>query len=318
MDIGEKTDCTFIESTKIAKHPILIEFERVCEPYIFDPKYVFKSTEDSLIVLEKLPSTLTNQMRTLTENGDPNYAKYRANELKVIVIFDRYNPSETKEKTNSIFKKTFAYESGKIVKALSYGEKELNEKYFEDEGNNERVCTFGIHYYKTIEAAFYHQIDVSHLNGYVFVRNGDGVIIKRKEYIEGKIQEIRYSNGNLECKYNYVDGKKNGQVEAFYEDGSIKARFSFIDDKKNGICEDFHNNGTLKRKYNYVDDKMSGDHILFFENGRKRSECQYIDGKKNGVETKWRNIINLGYSEARGDDIVWSKHNYVDGVLDGK
>ena len=63
---------------------MITDLVATCIHYVDDPKYVFKSCGNYVVVLEKLPDTITNELRT---TYDPRYSKYRANKLKTVLIF---------------------------------------------------------------------------------------------------------------------------------------------------------------------------------------------------------------------------------------
>src|SRR5579872_3991989 len=101
----------------------------VLKDYI-NSKYVFKKcvnmydTDKSrkwLVILEKLEDTKTNEDRKNVI--DKNFAKFRANKLKVIAIFNINNPYEKPAKKailNEYSSNQTLYEVGEIVYADSY------------------------------------------------------------------------------------------------------------------------------------------------------------------------------------------------------
>lgn len=116
--------------------------------------FLFKSCERNwIVVLEKLPDTKTNESRHVF---DERYAKYRANKLKVVLIFNKHSPKETKSEIyNSVFeKKKLLYKSGEIVEADSF------DTFFDN------VVTNGIHYFKTLEPAFHQESKSGYLQWY--------------------------------------------------------------------------------------------------------------------------------------------------------
>jgi hypothetical protein len=72
------------------------------------------------------------------------YSQYRANKLRVTLIFNKFDPFDIVEYIyNTNYHKSIKYEINKIVEEDDYN-MDLNKIY-----------TSGIHYFKTIEAAFY-------------------------------------------------------------------------------------------------------------------------------------------------------------------
>ena len=113
--------------------------------YVNNTIYVYKKCKDDLIViLEKLSYSRTNEERAVF---NPNYAKYRADELKVVYIFN-INDLSKHNISISMYDLNFTYIIGKIVYA-SYDTQSF-------------VCSTGIHYFKTIDAAYYYNLDIEY------------------------------------------------------------------------------------------------------------------------------------------------------------
>src|SRR5947209_6978019 len=114
-----------------------------------DDECVFKSCEYKwIVVLNMLPDTLTNENRRGIINK--HYAKFRANKLKVILIFNKLNPTEMvlKIRSSNYPMKTIEYIVGEVIFVEDY-DKDIN-----------RICASGIHYFRDIECAFY--VDFEH------------------------------------------------------------------------------------------------------------------------------------------------------------
>jgi hypothetical protein len=116
--------------------------------------YVFKLCENdsvkTIVILQKLKNTKTNESRK--DIIDAKYAKFRADKLLVVLIFDINNPDIEYESTMN-FTKLFChplivtlYEKGNIINPDDF------------DVDLEKVCATGIHYFKTIDAAFYYRI----------------------------------------------------------------------------------------------------------------------------------------------------------------
>ncbi len=116
------------------------------ETYINDPKYVYKSCQEEwIVILQKLDDTKTNEARAGTRINDIKYAKCRANKLVVVLIFNKFDCEKTTQTiTNSVYNPgAIEYNVNSIVIPNIYDE------YIHT------VCTNGIHYYLSIEPAFY-------------------------------------------------------------------------------------------------------------------------------------------------------------------
>ena len=174
---------------------------------------------------EKCIDTLTNEERHFEDYGMKEHAKYRANKLKVVDIFNRYDPSKKYETTCSIYKSTFCYKVGEIVEETRFNI------------DLEIVCTHGIHYFKTLEAAFYYQINVRMFDGLVIVRDDSGYIVK---------------------ELNYVDGRRNGLQKEFYDGVKLKRIFTMVTGIPHGLCNDYWYNGEIRQQCNYFYGKIHG------------------------------------------------------------
>ena len=239
------------------RNPTLAEFEKICGSYIGDSNVVFKSTKDAIVVLEKTHITKTNEGRSLGKFGDSRYAKYRANELKVINIFDRYNPSIKKEKTVSSLRTSFGYKVGTIVKEHEYND------------DIEKVCTYGIHYFKTLEAAFYYRIGrYNSVNGVVIKRNSDGK----------KIEQYFLCGEGIDGVCTRWSGSSN--------DDYVAAECHYKNDNLDGLYRKWNKNGGLIFHCNYVDDEIHGECQKWYDNGRLKKKSIYEHGKCGSSE-KW-------------------------------
>ena len=101
---------------------------------------VYKACENSVITLELLSDSRTNEERYVV---NPAYAKFRTNKAKVLLIA---NPEtgEEMDQDRSHYDSEFIYNAGKTI-----------ETDFDSDFDNDinSVCGKGIHYYKTVEGA---------------------------------------------------------------------------------------------------------------------------------------------------------------------
>ena len=81
--------------------------------YLTDPMYVFKKIGKKWnYVMKKLPDTGDNELRYGIKN--PQYAKFRANKLQVILILDMLDPYHTIQTLKHNFGSKYAiYQVGK-------------------------------------------------------------------------------------------------------------------------------------------------------------------------------------------------------------
>ena len=102
-----------------------------------DTGKIYKACRDSIVTMEFLPDSVNNESRTGVY--DSRYAKFRTDKVKVIDIVDPVSKVRLIDAV-SLSDESFVYTVGEVV-ATNY-----------DEHIN-KVCTSGIHYFKTFEAA---------------------------------------------------------------------------------------------------------------------------------------------------------------------
>ena len=64
--------------------------------------------------------------------------------------------------------------------------------------------------------------------------------------------EYYFSNGNLEWKGNYVNGKRHGYWEDYFDNGKLYSKGNYLNGKADGYWEYYYFNGNLRRKVNYI------------------------------------------------------------------
>lgn len=159
--------------------------------------YVYKlccdvSTDDQtdkwLVIMKKLPDTKTNEAR----NGivDEKYAKFRANKLMVIHIIDMNNPDLSEINPKKYVVNEFMYWNdgfGRVIdKKMRYDVGQIVEPDCYDE-HIDAVCTNGIHYYKSIVAAFYQKSIPEKYTGTVLKWHSNGSFYDRFTYVNGNL-----------------------------------------------------------------------------------------------------------------------------------
>lgn len=208
-----------------------------------EPNIVWKSCGNYIVTLQKLPDSITNESRksiavSLT-------AKYRADKLKVIKIENKDYPEETLESIENTFhkSKTVIYIVGEIVSVDDF------------DTDLEKVCTTGIHYFKSKEVAFYWDRDTPE----------NGKLIGWHE------------NGNKKSEVTYVAGKRDGKWIDWYDNGKKLAERKYVSGKPDGKWISWHENGKKSAEKTYVAGKLDG--ISWHEDGHRRSEVTYVAGK---------------------------------------
>lgn len=156
---------------------------KICEDYIRSETYVYKmcynfsdkydSKQKWLVVFEKLKETKTNEKRKGV--FDRVCAKFRADTLKVVDIIDIYNPSASVEYITHRYNfNEIKYQINRTVTADNYNEK------------IDKICTGGIHYFKTLITAFYYRFMPTDYTGMWIEWDDNGKKVSECEYTNGE------------------------------------------------------------------------------------------------------------------------------------
>lgn len=318
------------------------EVLKKCEPYVNDCSYVYKlcthteresSNIEWFVILQKIPDeTKTNEERKNVV--DKSYAKFRANKLKVIDIFNVNDPSVSRTHVVNCFTKELVYKIGEVVIPDSYDE------------NIDNICSGGIHYFKTpLAACFYRSAPENYTGIWMdfydngqkqssgMLKNGkqDGLWVSWHENGKKKTEGNYYkdektgswtlwnSNGFKTTQREYEDGIIINEYEWIYDtysNGNLMKEGIIIDSKKEGHWIQWYKNGVIMSEGDYVNGKKTGHWVEFYDNKRKKSEGAYYNEKKIGWWTFWYNNgqkITEG-SYVNGQRIgEWTKL-YVNGV----
>lgn len=98
-----------------------------------------------------------------------------------------------------------------------------------------------------------------------------------------------FDNGNLECHYQWKNGKRDGISKRLYKSGNIMYDYIMKDGKDVGPTIHYYENGQPK----HISDDLLGWNLAFYENGKTKSFTQHIsDSVKCGgtagfEETAW-------------------------------
>jgi len=291
-----------INMNKLTNSQLLIDAIRQKYPDNIG-QYFFKSCgKEWIVVMEKVGDSITNRSRLPFNNPNIQFAKYRANKLMVVDIIYKFNLNQTiNEIYNSCYKNhIIKYIKGNIVTSDSF-----------DKNTNE-VCSNGIHFYETIDCAFYFELmrvengkwtewyddgqkkeEGEYLNG---KENGkwtywydNGQKRKETEYINGKQNgkwTFWYQNGEKYSEGEYVNGEENCKWTIWYKNGQKKKEGEYVNGEKNGKWTIWHENGQIEEG-EYLNGEKHGKWISWYNNGQKCSEGEYLNGEQNGNWTYW-------------------------------
>lgn len=243
--------------TEIKEIDMLDYIKRTYEICIVDQNCVYKMCNDFwFIILKKITKdqdddiTITNETRKMVAN--PMYAKFRASKLDVLYIIDIRN-GITVESISNTFINTFSNTCNKFndnIPITYIAGQRVTPNLFDL--NLDVICSNGIHYLKSPDAAFYHR---------QMPKNYTGPWMRW------------YNNGNKHFVEFYTNGLRNGIATHWYEETSNKQQQgNYVDDKKNGLWIQWYSNGIKKSEGNYVDDKKNGLWIQWYTDGIKEFE----------------------------------------------
>uniref|UniRef100_A0A6C0ECH9 Uncharacterized protein n=1 Tax=viral metagenome TaxID=1070528 RepID=A0A6C0ECH9_9ZZZZ len=167
----------------------LEQLRKLFEEYENDESIVYKKCKDSIVALKKLKDTITNESRKGIYN--PLFAKFRADKLKVIKIVDIVTLESLKCVNNYIYDKSIEYKLNKIVEEPDFDK------------NLDRICAKGIHYFKTLDPAYYFSfcplVDNNKYTGSIIKYDDNG--LKKRETNWKKGKQIGKTENNMERMY---------------------------------------------------------------------------------------------------------------------
>jgi antitoxin component YwqK of YwqJK toxin-antitoxin module len=204
-----------------------IEF---CVQYADDPSVVYKACGDYIVVLKKCDDTTTNEARDNVI--DPMHAKFRANKLKVLCIFSSKNPADqvTNIMNTSYFDNIIVYHVNEIIVSHDFDEKDMSA-----------VCAPGIHYFKSLEAAYYYCYNSK--TGHV---NYTGKFISW------------YDGGQKQYEYEIVNGQIHGKFVGWSASGQKNYECEFVNGKLHGKYLVWYDSNKPYMEYEYINGHFSG------------------------------------------------------------
>jgi antitoxin component YwqK of YwqJK toxin-antitoxin module len=270
-----------------------------CKQYGNDTNIVYGSYGEFIVVFRKLEDSITteNDKRNLVYRR--NFAKFRADKLEVVCIFLKKHPYI---QVKSIDKKYYendvvTYTVGKIAKIHDYN---TESPY---------ANASGMTYFKSVEGAFYNELDLETYTGHYVVYNEQC--------------------GSREKEFDYVYGQKHGTCIVWRQCYNLeKEEYQYVNGKMYGTYKLWYKNGYKSGQCNYTNDMRHGQYNAWYEcaetldndrkfrdcTGDKKQECHYVDGKLHGVLTEWY-IGNIKKTEgtyvngkACGQHIAWRKN----------
>lgn len=210
-----------------------------------NPDIVYKSCGDFIVILKKLNDTITNENRC--DVVDSKCAKFRANKLFTKMIINKFTGELIPEIANTSYSNKIVYKVGKVMVVDNY------------DFNINTICAPGIHYFKSIDAAYYFC--------------NIGFLGKYKGY---------YDSGQIKIERDivYIIGDKYTHYIEWHNNGKIYIDCNYKNSKLNGIFKKWHKNGSPWIEGNYKNGKLDGICTIWLEGNSKGYEYEYKNGKR--------------------------------------
>lgn len=174
--------------------PILTLISKEHDKHIND-RYVYGCADDWIIIYEKTPTTKTNEDRSNISNH--LFAEYEANELSIILIFNKFCPHDTISNLTS---------QNEICSIVNY-----------NKGQIIRNNNFRLVYYKSILIPYFKNLlnrAKSNYTGFFVSWHENGLISEKGYYVDGEKNGLwEYKTSSLVSKIKY----KNGMVQHIYD-----------------------------------------------------------------------------------------------------
>lgn len=262
---------------------------------------VFKSCYNYIVVLKMLDDTITNENRL--DVVDSKHAKFRANKLFTKMIISKFTGDLITEVYNTTYKnKKILYKVGKVIIIDNY------------DLDGEQICSTGIHYFKSIESAYYYETCNNCGNFKKWYDNGRiemeyEIYTKCDSDGHSIIYEKRKSwnrAGYLEIVCNYKDNKLHGKYTSFDETGLVRVKCNYKNNVLHGKYKKWYSNGQLHKKCNYERGILVGKCKTWYVNGKPYISCNYSKyGRLHGKYKKWHRD-----SQHMGQPYIECKYEY--------
>ena len=276
------------------------KIKSLCSIYENDDNYVYSASNNYFMILKKIDSTLTNENRKNIMNI--KYACYKANELYVVCIYNRHNPSKIQNAIKIKKEKfgLFCFEIGKMTCC--------------DNVVNYQDLYLG--YYKTPERAFYGKLKLSDFqkkDGIFKKWSISGLLKTKYTYVNGHFEGIihrKYSNMVNKEKYMCINGKKHGTYMLWNRNGYLKKKSTYTHGILNGENEQYYDNCKIKSVGDFKNGKKNGIWKTYYYSGNIETVCSYEKGELNGRCVTYNDDVNLGLKVDK-----YYKNNKLNGFL---
>jgi hypothetical protein len=221
--------------------------------YLYKSCYAYR--ENWIVVLQLTKNSKSTQSRLRANHPTRKCARFRANELTVVAIINKFDHTKTRESIeNTTGWEAAEYVVGMIAKSGSFDD-DLNE-----------IETNGIHFFESIAPAFFYQLDLSNYTG----------------------RSVKwYWDGQTDEEGLYLNGKKTGSWTYWYHNGQKQKEGNFLNGEKTGCWTEWYKDGQKKSEESFLHGRQHGKWTRWYENGKKESETSFMHGRKHGKWTFW-------------------------------
>jgi Family of unknown function (DUF5758) len=184
-----------------------------------NPNYVYKSSKPYIITMEKLPDTITNEGRKVT---DKRHAWFRADKLRVTDITNKFDGTKKDSVENTIYKKkSIIYKVGEIVGVDDF------------DTDMDKIDTTGIHYFCSREVAFFFEQPYTTRNNFSsWYDDGQPQIRVRYPETDGLGEFVWWhENGRVHIITSYLNGEQTGAFMSWDENGRLEESGLILDGK---------------------------------------------------------------------------------------
>ena len=209
----------------------------------------YKRCGDYVVELEIIGEN--NERRKDVVDTCKEYAKFRTSKAFVQKIFNLDKCVENIPVVKSDYDPNFVYKKGQVVEVKDY-DKDLNE-----------VCSEGIHYFLSFEAAEFYGDMPEDYTGEWKSWHDNGKLEYQEWWKNGEKEGVHkkwYENDQLKYQKEWKDGKKEGVHKQWYENGQPESQGEF----KNGKCEGVHKRWYPDGQLEYKGDFKNGVNVSFF------------------------------------------------------
>lgn len=247
--------------------------------FLNDARYVFKSLNGQYMAVMTLHDhTKHNETRYTVKNMEQ--AKHRASGVNVVLIFDKFDPVRSVESVTTTF--------AGIPTTYTVDQTTLADSY---DTNIANADSGGIFYYRTMDCAFYYNLEMLNYTGEYYDWHYNGLLKEKGMLTNGRKSgywEDFYGNGQLCTKSVYSNDKLNGEYYEFFENGNKSEIGYFVNDVPVGFSVGWHENGEKASEGNYDDDGLEHGYWLNWrEDGRRELFCTYDHGSFDGLYVKY-------------------------------